>query len=353
MSAAFEKLARYAVIRDTYTVEGVLGEGAFGVVYKVRHKYLGIQALKVFHPEKVPRHIADNFLNEAVLLAGITHPNVVRVFEANHFDFNGNTVAYVAMEFLPGGTLDAFLKEKGRLEPNLAVFLQMMICRGLSQAHNLKPPVIHRDVKPHNILLDSTGPDFNVKVSDFGQAKRADPQTLLTDAAGTLTYMPPEGFWNYQSPASDVYAAGMIFYAMLTGKPPFLFPGGKSKDYKELEREIRKSRLNPPEKPSIFNPGIEPELDSIVLKSLANDTENRYKDAGGFLRELEAFASMESPAFHRRMEKILALGRQYRDLSEAIAAMQGVSRGLPDSDKQVFEDRYGIILDSWKKGVIL
>jgi serine/threonine-protein kinase len=101
MNRPFEKLPQFTVIRDTYTVDGVLGEGAFGVVYKVRHKFLGIQALKVFHPEKLSQQNQDELLNEAFILSKITHPNVVRVFDANHFDWRGQVLSYVAMEYVP------------------------------------------------------------------------------------------------------------------------------------------------------------------------------------------------------------------------------------------------------------
>lgn len=291
MSRNFEILPQYTVIRDTYTVENVLGEGAFGVVYKVRHKFLGIQALKVFHPEKLSEKIASDFLNEAVILSKITHPNVVRVFEANHFDLQGKSVAYVAMEYVAGGTLDAYIRKNVRLEINLALQIQMMICRGLAHVHAFSPPIIHRDVKPQNIMLDLSSKNFVVKVSDFGQAQHADPLTKLAQSAGTLAYMAPEGFWNYKSPASDVYSAGMILYIMLTGVAPFKIPQNLGdKDRQEVERAIRKARSTDPESPSVFNPRIDPKLSAIVLKSLSYDAAKRYQDAAEFLSALENYA---------------------------------------------------------------
>ncbi len=298
MSRNFEVLPQYTVIRDTYTVENVLGEGAFGVVYKVRHKFLGIQALKVFHPEKLSEKIASDFLNEAVILSKITHPNIVRVFEANHFDLYGKSVAYVAMEYVAGGTLDAYIRKNVRLEINLALQIQMMICRGLAHVHAFSPPVIHRDVKPQNIMLDLSSKDFVVKVSDFGQAKQVDPLTKLAQSAGTLAYMAPEGFWNYKSPASDVYSAGMILYIMLTGVAPFKIPqnfGGK--DSQEVERAIRKARSTDAQSPAVFNPRIDPKLSAIVLKSLSYDAVQRYQDAAEFLSALENYVSPDKKSF--------------------------------------------------------
>ncbi len=354
MTYKFEKLPHFTVIRDTYTVDSVLGEGAFGVVYKVRHKFLGIQALKVFHPERISEKLVVDFLNEAVILSKITHPNVVRVFEANHFEWKDKNISYVAMEYIPGGTLDDYLRKKNRLAPALALRIQTMICRGLAQAHQLSVPVIHRDVKPQNIMLDMAGENIVVKVSDFGQAKHADPLTKLAESAGTLAYMAPEGFWNYKSPASDVYSAGMILYIMLTGVSPFKMPeGGPYKNPKDIERLIRKTRSGPVKPPSVFNADIDRELDVIVLKALEKNAEDRYADAKEFLAALKDYAAFDGAAFKKRMNDILVRGRQYRDLPEAIEDMEDVFKGLPEDQRKAFRERYGKFLDSWKKGIIM
>lgn len=354
MLGHFDVLPQYTVIRDTYTVDSLLGEGAFGVVYKVRHKFLGIQALKVFHPQKLPDKIANDFLNEAVILSKITHPNVVRVFEANHFDFQGKSIPYVAMEYLPGGTLDAYIRKNKRLELAVALQIQMMICRGLAQLHELKPPIIHRDVKPQNIMLDLTAVDLIAKVSDFGQAKHVDPLTKLAQSAGTLAYMAPEGFWNYKSAASDVYSAGMIFYMMLTGVAPFKIPQGEHcKDSKEIEQAIRKARSVAAPLASTFNPAIDPVLDRIVLKSLEKDILNRYQNAGEFLQALEDYALGQEDFLIKRIEEVLLLGRQYRDLPDAIAELESILKSFPPEKQNILRQRYKSFLDSWKKGIIM
>jgi serine/threonine protein kinase len=354
MSRKFEILPQFTVIRDTYTVDRFLGEGAFGVVYKVRHKFLGIQALKVFHPEKSLVSQVNDFFNEAIILSKMTHPNVVRVFEANHFDWKDQSVAYVAMEYVPDGTLDGYIRQKVRVEQKLAVRIMMMICRGLSQAHQQQPPIIHRDIKPQNIMLDCTKADLIAKVSDFGQALHVDPLTKLAQSAGTLAYMAPEGFWNYKSPASDVYSAGMIFYIMLTGVAPFKMPiSGNYKDSKDVERAIRKARNVTPKVPSEFNVGIDSRLDQIVLKALEQKVENRYQDAGEFLLVLEHYVVADGESLEKRIDEVLVLGRQYRDLPEAIQKLEAILQSLPESQRQTFCDRYGVFLDSWKKGIIM
>jgi len=354
MSHNFETLPQFTVIRDTYTVDGVLGEGAFGVVYKVRHKFLGIQALKVFHPEKIIKQSQDDLLNEAFILSKITHPNVVRVFDANHFDWRGQVLPYVAMEYVAGGTLNSLLRNKIKMDQNLAVQIQIMICRGLAQAHQLNPPVIHRDVKPQNIMVDGQGEKLTVKVSDFGQAKHVDPLTRLADSAGTLAYMAPEGFWNYKSPASDVYSAGIVFYSMLCGVPPFKMPSAEHyKDEKEVERAVRKSRVVAPKRPSELRRDLDPAIDDLVMKALENDADQRYRDAGEFLRALEKHAPSTQEPLKKKIAEALVLGRQYRDLPQAIEAMENVLREVSSQERQELMNRYGQILESWKKGIIL
>jgi serine/threonine protein kinase len=349
----FEKLPQFTVIRDTYTVDGVLGEGAFGVVYKVRHKFLGIQALKVFHPEKITKQSENDLLNEAFILSKLTHPNVVRVFDANHFDWRGKMLSYVAMEYVAGGTLNSYLRNKGKLDPNLAVQIQIMICRGLAQGHQLNPPVIHRDVKPQNIMVDGQGENLIVKVSDFGQAKHVDPLTKLADSAGTLAYMAPEGFWNYKSPASDVYSAGIVFYIMLTGASPFKMPSTERySDEQEVERTIRRSRSTPPKVPSELRRELDPRLDAIVMKALENDADKRYQDASEFLHALETYPPSTAQPLKTKISEALQMGRQYRDLPQAIAAMEAVLREASAQERQELMNRYGIILENWKKGII-
>lgn len=354
MPGNFEVLPQYTVIRDTYTVDSLLGQGAFGAVYKVRHKFLGIQALKVFYPVMLSEKITADFLNEAVILSKITHPNVVRVFEANQFDYCGKSIPYVVMEYLPSGTLDAYIRKKNILESYAALQIQMMICRGLARMHELSPPIIHRDVKPQNIMLDLTGPDIVVKVSDFGQAKGVDPVTKLAESAGTLAYMAPEGFWNYKSPASDVYSAGMIFYTMLTGKGPFKIPQGAGyRDTKEIERALRIARGAAVKPPSELNGCVDKSLDRIVLTALESDIRDRYQNAQEFLHALEQYALKQEGLLQKRIDEVLVLGRQYRDLPAAISEMETILRSLPENKKKIFSDRYNVFLDRWKKGIIM
>jgi len=280
---------RGTVLKDTYTVDAYLGAGAYGDVYKVRHRYLGMQAFKILKPNVFENE--TEIFNEAFLLSKLTHDNVVRVYEANTFSYGDRTETYIAMEYVNGGSLDVILKQFIRLQPAHAVSIQMGICRGLWEAHKLTPPIIHRDIKPHNILLKVEGERLIPKVSDFGVARLANPDTKMTDVAGTLAFLPPEGFWDYQLPASDVFSAGIVFYFMLTGVAPFPLP--RTQDLSTLTKikeAIRKSRLSKPPPPSRYNRAIKGELDELVGKSLRESPKDRYSDAGEFLKALREYS---------------------------------------------------------------
>src|SRR3989338_925922 len=123
-------IPKYTKIRDTYTVDNFLGAGAFGAVYKARHKYLGFQALKIFHPGSIPKEQETELFNEAYILSKLTHENVVRIYEANTFTFNSNRYCYIAMEYVEGCSLDKYLEKEVRLSLDLALDIQKGICAG-------------------------------------------------------------------------------------------------------------------------------------------------------------------------------------------------------------------------------
>ncbi len=353
MSLKEERLPKFFQIKDTYTVDAVLGEGAFGTVYKVRHKYLGIQALKIFHPGSINTANEASLFNEAFILSKIAQENVVRVFEANTFEHNSCCLYYIATEFVNGPTLDQYIQDQVRLPLGLAFNMQKDICRGLVQAHKMSPPVVHRDVKPSNILLLINGKSFNAKVADFGLAKHVDLQTRLTTAGGTLAYMPPEGFWNYQSPASDVFSAGIIFYLMLTGVPPYVMPAETYTQKVQAEAAIKASRSKIPSPPSTFNTNLDKELDSIVLKALANDTRERYQNAEEFLEAISSYERKGTDSLNAMISQALIFGKQYTTLPKAVEILEGlIAKQSPEKKNELLVE-YGHILSSWKKGIMM
>ncbi|MCK4353229.1 AAA family ATPase [candidate division WOR-3 bacterium] len=275
------------VIKDTYTVDCFVGAGAFAEVYRVKHKFLGLQALKVLKPDVFKREEQSNFISEATILSHITHPNVVRVFEANSFKKDGKELFFISMEYVSGETLFQMLKRKIRIVLPLALSLQRDICAGLSIAHRQEPPVIHRDIKPQNILLSYDTSTPIGKVSDFGVAKAVNPKTRMTDAAGTVTYLPPEGSWGFHTPASDVFSAGIVFYQMVTGIAPWTYDfTGVEDDIDTMETAVLKARKQKPQKPSFINDQCDSQLDEIILKAIEDDQSQRFKDGTEFLGAL-------------------------------------------------------------------
>jgi len=344
---------RHTKIRDTYTVDSFLGEGAFGSVYMVRHKYLGIQALKIFHPGIIPKEQEPELYNEAYILSKITHENVVRVYEANSFEYSGNKYSYIAMEYVKGGTLSGYIEKLVRLPIVMAIEIQRGICCGLTQLHKSKPPLVHRDVKPQNIMIDISNRVI-AKVSDFGLVKRVDPITQMTEAAGTLTYLPPEGFWDYETPASDVFSAGIIFYIMLTGVSPFKITAGhKCTKKEEVRTAIIASRNKKPEPPSKFNMDLDNEINDIVLRALEPNIKERYQDAETFLNAIDQYQFKKFRLPDENVKKALELGKQYSNLKIAIELMENTITQYPKEKQRELKDKYKNTLDNWKRGIVM
>jgi len=274
------------IIRDTYEVERFLGEGAFAEVFRVKHRFLGRQAMKVFKRAGMSLDDIHEMLGEAILLSRIGHPNIVRVFDANVLDAPTGRCGYFTMEYVPGGSLHKFWQSHGsKLVPlDTSLDLIKQVCRGMSLAHQETPPIIHRDIKPHNILVGYEADGLRARVSDFGLAKRVNPLTLLATTAGTLAFKPPEAFLERQgdSPASDVWAIGATFYMLLTDKLPIDMPSG-SKPNGAFKRD---TAITPP---SQINPNVDAAMDLIVMRSLHKDPQQRYPSARELLAALECW----------------------------------------------------------------
>ncbi len=347
-------IPQYTKIKDTYTIDNFLGAGAFGAVYKARHKYLGFQALKIFHPGSIPKEQETELFNEAYILSKLTHENVVRIYEANTFTFNSNRYCYIAMEYVEGCSLDKYLEKEVRLSIDLALGIQKDICNGLAQAHGLEPPVVHRDVKPQNIMVAMKGKKIIAKVSDFGLARHVDPITRLTEAAGTLAYLPPEGFWNYESAASDVFSAGIIFYLILTGVSPFKITNGHKYTQKdEAQTAIRESRNKIPECPSKYNRALDGELDNIVLQALSPDIKKRYKNASDFLVAIKHYETSKHISLDEDVQRALNLGKQYSTLQDAIKLFEETIAKQSIARQELLKAKYATLLQNWKKGIIM
>jgi eukaryotic-like serine/threonine-protein kinase len=271
------------IIRGTYEVERFLGEGAFAEVYRVKHRFLGRQAMKVLKIIGMTIDEVEQYLEEAIILSRVGHPNIVRVFDANITETSKGICGFFTMEYVAGGSLEQFWRSYGAqfVPVETAVEIMRQVCRGIAVAHREKPPIIHRDIKPQNILVGYDAEGLRARASDFGLAKRVNPLTLMASARGTRCFKPPEVFLDYQSDscAGDVWALGSTLYLLLTDRLPFSELG-------EMDVFDGKSFGRPMIPASRLNIQVDPALDQILFKALALKPEDRYPSASAFLEDL-------------------------------------------------------------------
>jgi serine/threonine-protein kinase len=262
----------------TYRIERLAGAGAFAEVYIATHRFLGRQALKALLPRN-GRLDPRELLAEARLLVDLSHPHVVRVYDANVAEAHSREFAFITMEWCPEGTLADRLRAETRLTLSAALSLAVQASSALAYAHRLQPALLHRDVKPANLLLFGGAEQALLKISDFGLATRLDPRTRLAKSAGTLAFAPPEMIWGFADERADVYGLGATVYRAMTGIHPF--PLLNSED---VSAERRFDRLFIQSRKKIVAPSkllmrALPEIDEVVLKSLAFDPFERYRNA--------------------------------------------------------------------------
>src|ERR1700684_1077713 len=254
------------IIDGRYRVISRLGSGGMADVYLAEDQLLGRQlAVKVLH-----HHFAEDlefverFRREASSAAALSHPNIVAIFDRGEW----NGTYYIAMEYVAGHSLKALVREHGALEPAAAIDIVVQILRAARSAH--RRGVIHRDLKPHNVIIDEEG---RARVTDFGIARAgASDMTLTGSIMGTAQYLSPEQAQGHVvSGASDLYSVGVILYELLTGVVPFDGETAVAIAFKQVSAQ--------PRPPSEVNPSAPPALDAVVLRALAKDPAQRYADA--------------------------------------------------------------------------
>ncbi|HVC88047.1 MAG TPA: Stk1 family PASTA domain-containing Ser/Thr kinase [Gaiellaceae bacterium] len=249
-----------------YVIKRKLGSGGMAVVYLAEDQELGrLVALKLLDE----RHASDEqfverFRREAQSAAGLNHPNIVSIFDRGH----AAGTYYIAMEYLEGRTLKELLVRNGPTPVPIAIDYARQILGALAFAH--RNAIVHRDIKPHNIVVGSDG---RLKVTDFGIARSgASQMTEAGSIVGTAQYLSPEQARGAPvDPRSDLYSLGVVLYEMLTGKVPFTG---------ETPVEIAMKHLSQvPEPPSALRPDVPHDLDAVVMRSLAKDPDQRYASA--------------------------------------------------------------------------
>jgi len=286
-------LSKGEVINSTYEVQFFIGEGGFGEVYRVKHKYLGLQVLKVFKEEYSQKTDIITLVQEARILSNLTHNNIVRVFEANEFTKNNKVYYFITMAFVSGETLTQRLSRLSKLPFAEALIIQGDLLNGLSFLHKQNPLIIHRDINADNLLLSYDDNKIVGKLADFGLAQSIDPISTITNAAGRYQYFAPECFWNTYFPSSDVFSAGLIFYKMVTGVQPWYynFDSIEQGNSEQITNVIISARKEPPRKPSFYNSDCSEHFDNIILKAISLNLENRYLNA------IEFYSALTSQPF--------------------------------------------------------
>ncbi len=286
------------VISDRYEIADKVGSGGMADVYKARDQRLNrFVAIKVLKPEySSDKSFVNKFRAEAQSAAGLSHPNIVNVYDVG--DDGG--LHYIVMEMVEGITLKRFIERKGKLEIKEAVGIGIQIALGMEAAHDNR--IIHRDIKPQNIIISRDG---KVKVTDFGIAKATTSNTITSNAMGSVHYLSPEqARGGYSDEKSDIYSLGVTLYEMLSGKVPFAGDNTVSVALLHIQGEAMPLRE--------LDPEIPVSIDKIVQKCMQKRPERRYHTASELIADLKraisnpdgefvqipAFVSSDSPTIN-------------------------------------------------------
>lgn len=264
------------VLGGRYELLERVGMGGMAVVYKATDKMLGRNvAIKILREEfKENEEFIRRFKVESQAAASLSHQNVVQIYDVGEED----GLHYIVMELLEGVTLKNYIKSKGGLLPRReAMNFAMQICRALEHAHSKH--VVHRDIKPQNIVLTDSG---KIKVADFGIARAANNTTTVNSgqyAVGSAHYLSPEqARGGYTDHRSDIYSLGVVMYELFTGSLPF--------DAEESIAVVMQHINDEPKRPSEVNPDITPGIEAIIMRAMCKEQRMRYNDATEILEDL-------------------------------------------------------------------
>src|SRR5688572_4602157 len=268
----------FDTIAGRYVLEEPIARGGMATVWKARDEVLArFVALKILDRDLAqdPAFL-ERFRTEALAAARLAHPNIVQTYDTGE-DEGGHH--FIVMEYCPGGTLQDLVKREGALPPERAVALVAHICDAIAYAH--RHEVVHRDIKPGNVLV---GIDGSVKVGDFGIAKAAFASKDVTTTGkilGTVTYLSPEQARGEEPDGrSDIYSLGVVLFELLTGRPPFEAESPVATAMHHLKSE--------PPGPRAVKGNIPRALDAVVLRSLEKDPDARFSTADEMRRALES-----------------------------------------------------------------
>ena len=266
------------VIGERYEIQEIIGIGGMSIVYKAYDRVDDrIVAVKILKDEFMANEeFRMRFKNESKAIAMLSHPNIVKVYDVSF----GDTLQYIVMEYVEGITLKEYIERQKVLDIREAEHFVIQILRALQHAHD--KGIIHRDIKPQNIILL---PNANIKVTDFGIARFNHMETRNineSSAIGSVHYVSPEqAKGEYTDGRSDIYSVGVVLYEMLTGRVPFEAENDSSVARMQLMQEAKR--------PSSLNPAIPVGLEQITLRALQKNPADRYQSAAEFLSDLYEF----------------------------------------------------------------
>lgn len=269
-----------------YEIHELLGVGGMAYVYKaydnIEKRWVAIKILK--------EELAGNsdflrrFRNESKAIAVLSHPNIVKVYDVSF----GDRIQYIVMEYIDGITLKQYIEQQGEIKWREALYFTVQILRALQHAHEMG--IIHRDIKPQNIMLLEDG---TIKVTDFGIARfsQAETQTMTDKAIGSVHYIAPEqARGGYINDKADIYSVGVMLYEMLTGQLPFVADNAVSVAIMQMQAE--------PTPPSRINPSIPKGLEEITMHAMEKNPAQRFPSAADMLEDVERFRRNPEIVFH-------------------------------------------------------
>jgi non-specific serine/threonine protein kinase len=322
----YPALSRGSTFAGRYEVVEELGRGGMGKVYRVTDKKIGEEvALKLLNPEIVAdKKTIERFRNELKFARKIAQRNVCRMFDLSE---EGGT-PYITMEYVDGEDLKSLLKKTGQLTIKKAIAITKQVCEGLAEAHRLG--VVHRDLKPQNIMIDKEG---NTRIMDFGIARSMKTKGI-TEAGtvfGTPEYMSPEQVEGLDvDPRSDIYSLGVILFEMVTGGVPFKGENALSVALKHKTDKAPAARE--------LNPQIPESLNRVILVCMEKDREERYQDVEEFIADLEKLEKGETVSVRPKKEKKhkapIKSGKEWKN-SIAVLPFMDMS---PEKDQEYFCD---------------
>ncbi len=295
------------MIGGRYAIEEHIGSGGMADVYKAKDcKLSRTVAIKVLKPEySSDESFVSKFRAEAQAAAALEHPNIVNVYDVG----SQNGSYYIVMEYVSGITLKDYVEKKGRLNYRETLSIAIQVARGIQAAH--ANDIIHRDIKPQNIIISSDG---KVKVTDFGIARAASEDTIRSDVMGSVHYSSPEQARNgYVSNRSDIYSLGVVMYEMVTGRVPYDGDSAVEIAIKHLQDEMVS--------PSTYAPDLPISLEKIIIKCTQKSADRRYESIDSLLGDLRK-----------------ALVTPYEDFVVIAGADAGATRVLTDAEAQEIQE---------------